>query len=170
MFRHLLHHAPYLNRETDDLPNLVEQSLSTTRRFDALKLVLSMRTLGRNTLGEMIDQTLSLAQTAARLIDQHESLQLLANPQLSTVLFRYLAPHSTWDTDELQQRLRLELLASGAAVIGETQYQGQLALKLTILNPCLTEGMLRELLIKIDDAVDRLNVPHCKSMPIFQNV
>ncbi len=156
-FRHLLHHAPYLNRETDDLPNLVEQSLSTTRRFDALKVVMSILALGRETLGEMIDRTLLLAKAAARLIDQQESLQLVAAPQLSTVLFRYVGPRSTADLDQLQQKLRLELLATGEAVIGETQYHGQRVLKLTILNPCLTEEMLQVLLVKINDAARRLN-------------
>jgi len=152
LFRYLLHHAPYLNRETDDLPNLVEQSLCTTRRFDALKVVLSIRALGRQTLGEMIDRTLELAKTAAQWIDRHESLQLVAAPQLSTVLFRYVGPRSSADLDEVQQRLRLELLSTGAAVIGETQYRGHRVLKLTILNPCLTEDLLKELLDKIDDA------------------
>lgn len=37
-FKYLLHHADYLNREDDLLPNLVDKSIATTKRFDALKV------------------------------------------------------------------------------------------------------------------------------------
>ena len=53
-FRHLEVHADYLNPETHDelgIPNLVNKSLSTTRRFDALKLWLSFQVLGREKFG-----------------------------------------------------------------------------------------------------------------------
>uniref|UniRef100_UPI0038F702E7 pyridoxal-dependent decarboxylase n=1 Tax=Streptomyces galilaeus TaxID=33899 RepID=UPI0038F702E7 len=36
--KYLLHHADYLNREHDELPNLVDKSIATTKRFDALKV------------------------------------------------------------------------------------------------------------------------------------
>uniref|UniRef100_UPI003F58D0F8 pyridoxal phosphate-dependent decarboxylase family protein n=1 Tax=Vibrio cholerae TaxID=666 RepID=UPI003F58D0F8 len=47
-FKYLLHHADYLNREHDTLPNLVDKSISTTKRFDALKVFMTMQNVGLN--------------------------------------------------------------------------------------------------------------------------
>ena len=44
--RHVTHHADYLNPERASVPNQVDKSLQTTRRFDALKLWLTLRILG----------------------------------------------------------------------------------------------------------------------------
>ena len=48
----------YLNPsdQADSLgPNLVGKSLQTTRRFDALKVFMSLRALGRERVGELLD-------------------------------------------------------------------------------------------------------------------
>ena len=44
--RHVTWHADYLNPEGATAPNQVDKSLQTTRRFDALKLWLTLRILG----------------------------------------------------------------------------------------------------------------------------
>src|SRR5262249_19704955 len=56
--------ADYLNPEEHEalgIPDLVTRSVLTTRRFDALKLWVSLRALGRRELAAMIDRTLELA-------------------------------------------------------------------------------------------------------------
>ncbi|MEH6454356.1 MAG: aspartate aminotransferase family protein, partial [Psychromonas sp.] len=55
-FSSLLYHADYLNREDDELPNLVDKSIATTKRFDALKMFMTLKAVGADTLGEMYDQ------------------------------------------------------------------------------------------------------------------
>jgi L-2,4-diaminobutyrate decarboxylase len=60
-------HADYLNPADDEgLPNLVDKSLQTTRRFDALKLLVSLHAHGRRFLGEAVEATLDLAAEARR--------------------------------------------------------------------------------------------------------
>ncbi len=49
-------HADYLNREDDIFPNLVDCSLATTRRFDALKLLLSFQAMGPDSYAEAIER------------------------------------------------------------------------------------------------------------------
>ena len=57
-----VHHASvYLNRPEDEAEgqlNLVGRSLDTSRRFDALKVLIALRTTGRRRLGEMVDAVL----------------------------------------------------------------------------------------------------------------
>ena len=86
-------HADYLNpelHEDEGIPNLVTTSLLTSRRFDALKLWISFQTLGRAKLAAMIDRTIELAAHAARVIRKSPQLELMCEPQLSTVVFRYV--------------------------------------------------------------------------------
>ena len=76
-----VHHASvYLNRPEDEAEgqlNLVGRSLDTSRRFDALKVLIALRATGRRRLAEMIDEILALAQYAGEAI--------AARPQLAPV-------------------------------------------------------------------------------------
>ncbi|EHR0246227.1 pyridoxal phosphate-dependent class III aminotransferase [Vibrio parahaemolyticus] len=147
-FKFLLHHADYLNREHDELPNLVDKSIATTKRFDALKVFMTMQNVGPKALGDMYDHLLAQTLEVADMIRTNDQFELLAEPSLSTVLFR--ATHETADLDELNKALRLEALTRGIAVLGETIVDGKTALKFTILNPCLTTSDFESLLSKIN--------------------
>ncbi|WGY47097.1 MULTISPECIES: pyridoxal phosphate-dependent class III aminotransferase [unclassified Vibrio] len=148
-FKYLLHHADYLNREHDTLPNLVDKSISTTKRFDALKVFMTMQNVGPKQMGAMYDHLLDQTQQVAELVRQHEAFELLAEPSLSTVLFRAVNNQAS-DLDELNKVVRLEALVRGVAVLGETIVDGKTALKFTILNPCLKTSDFEALLAKIE--------------------
>ncbi|EPT9253883.1 pyridoxal phosphate-dependent class III aminotransferase [Vibrio alginolyticus] len=147
-FKFLLHHADYLNREHDELPNLVDKSIATTKRFDALKVFMTMQSVGPKALGDMYDHLLEQTLEVADMIRDNKHFELLAEPSLSTVLFR--AKHESADLDELNKTLRLEALTRGIAVLGETIVDDKTALKFTILNPCLTTADFESLLSKIN--------------------
>lgn len=149
-FKYLLHHADYLNREHDELPNLVDKSIATTKRFDALKVFMTMQNVGPKTLGAMYDHLLEQTQKVAELINQEKDFELLSTPLLSTVLFRVTSKHSV-DLNELNKRVRLKALTRGVAVLGETIVDGKTALKFTILNPCLAMSDFESLIAKINE-------------------
>ena len=158
-FKYLLHHADYLNREHDELPNLVDKTIATTKRFDALKVFMTMQSIGPQTLGAMYDHLLGQAQEVAELIRDTDGLELLANPSLTTVLFR-IRTNSINDHDQLNQRVRLEALTRGVAVLGETVIGGKSALKFTILNPCLGLSDFKQLIKQITTLANELaNTP-----------
>ena len=153
-FKYLLHHADYLNREHDELPNLVDKSIATTKRFDALKVFMTMQNVGPKQLGEMYDHLLEQTLQVADLLQKHDGFELLAEPSLSTVLFRFVPSNgqsesNVIDLDKLNQTLRLEALTRGVSVLGETVVDGKSALKFTILNPCLTTSDFKSLINKI---------------------
>ena len=151
-FRHLEVHADYLNPETDDgfgIPNLVNKSLATTRRFDALKLWLSFQALGREKLGQMVDRTIELAAHAAAFIRNHPALELLHNPQYGCVVFRYRPAGADSDSDALNPALRQKLFERGIAVIGHTRVRGRQCLKFTCMNPTVSEKDIEDLLREI---------------------
>ncbi len=135
ILRAVHHESVYLNRPEDEAEgqlNLVGRSLDTSRRFDALKILIAFRTVGRKRLGEMVDTVLDLTQAAARAIEARPELSLVAPPSTIMVAFRHAGG------DDLNIRIHRELFASGAAVIGRTRVHGAVALKLTLMNPATT--------------------------------
>lgn len=140
-FGHITHYADYLNpaAEAGTVPNQVDKSLQTTRRFDALKLWISLRSLGAEAIGTLFDELIDLAATAADRVAAHPRLQLAAPAQLSTVVFRFLPDKAEAsagpDLNALQDRIRAALYSSGEAMVAATTVDGARHLKLTLLNP-----------------------------------
>jgi L-2,4-diaminobutyrate decarboxylase len=148
-FRYLEVHADYLNPASDaasGIPNLVDRSLATTRRFDALKLWFSFQLLGRDTMGAMVDRTLELARYAAAWIGQNPALELFHEPETGCVVFRYLPRAADVNSDQCNAQLRQHLFDRGMAVLGHTQVRGHQCLKFTLMNPTVTEEEISSLL------------------------
>jgi len=147
--RYLKLHADYLNPESHErrgIPNLVTRSLTTTRRFDALKLWVSLQAVGRRQLGEMIDATIDLAAHAADFIGKNERFELVHQPTLSCVVFRYVPANAAVDSNLLNAELRQSLFEKGLAVIGHTIVRGRQCLKLTCMNPTVSQGQVQALM------------------------
>ncbi len=141
-------HADYLNPEAHEeqgIPNLVTNSLLTTRRFDVLKLWFSFQLLGREKLGAMIDRTIQLALSATHAVSWNTSLELVHGGSLSTVVFRYVPERTGLDMDELNAAIRQRLFDRGIAVIGHTRVRGRQCLKFTLMNPSVSEGQIEAL-------------------------
>lgn len=135
------HHADYLNpaaeaASADAEPNQVDKSLQTTRRFDALKLWTTLRALGPDELGRMVDRVCDLATEVSSLLEDDPDLHVLGTTDLSTVIFRF-QPTGLEDAraDELQPLIRRILFQSGRAMVARTTIDGASYLKLTLLNP-----------------------------------
>jgi L-2,4-diaminobutyrate decarboxylase len=137
--RHLGHvtwHADYLNPHDAAHPNQVDKSLQTTRRFDALKLWLTLRVLGPDTIGAYVDRVVDLTAEVAGALDRDPAIELAAAPQLSTIVLRFRPAGMTEDeADRLTPRIRSVLYERGRAMVAATKVDGRHWLKLTLLNP-----------------------------------
>ncbi|SDD74408.1 pyridoxal phosphate-dependent decarboxylase family protein [Auraticoccus monumenti] len=145
--RHVTHHADYLNPRRALVPNQVDKSLQTTRRFDALKLWMTLRVMGADEIGRHVDTVVDLAADAATTVSADPDLELCCDPQLSTVLFRFRPEGVDEDeADRVNPLVRSALFASGRAVVAGTRVDGRHWLKLTLLNPSATTAHVREVL------------------------
>nr|WP_261845668.1 aspartate aminotransferase family protein [Pectobacterium carotovorum] len=155
--------AAYLNSEFDEaqgVPNLVSKSLQTTRRFDALKLWMGLEALGQQQYAAIIDHGVTLAQQVAQYVDEHASLELVMQPQLASVLFRF-RPQQLATADDatialLNQRIGDALLESGRANVGVTEFNGVTCLKLTLLNPTVNLDDVKVLLDLVESTAQPL--------------
>ncbi|MEH0152845.1 aspartate aminotransferase family protein [Limibacter armeniacum] len=152
---HLIsYHADYLNpKEQRDtgIPNQVDKSLQTTRRFDALKVWTTLRMMGRMQLGHYYDKTLELTKAAAALIEAHPSFELLNPPVLHSLVFRFkIDGFDNEDWGHINLQIRKALLRCGSAVIAGTKNNGDTYLKFTVLNPMATEADFEKILALIE--------------------
>lgn len=145
-FAPLERRVAYLNPDDDEdagYSSLLGRSLRTTRRPDAFKIAVTLQAYGRSGLGALVDRCHDLARHAAAYIAAHPRLELLVEPVLTTVAFRYV-PEAA-DPDDVNAGLRRVLLAEGRAVVGRTEAAGAVWLKLTLLNPNITEADVQAL-------------------------
>jgi L-2,4-diaminobutyrate decarboxylase len=121
----------------NSIPNQVDKSIQTTRRFDALKLWMTLRIMGADGIGELFDEVVDRTAEAWRLLSDDPRFEVVTRPQLSTLVFRYV-PHSAEGrklVDEVNLHAREALFASGEAVVASTVVDGSHYLKFTLLNP-----------------------------------
>ncbi|MGW5128019.1 pyridoxal phosphate-dependent decarboxylase family protein [Streptomyces sp. NPDC004069] len=151
VLRHATYHADYLNPRravTERIPNQVDKSLQTTRRFDALKLWMTLRVMGADGVGQLFDEVCDLAAAGWKLLAADPRFDVVVEPALSTLVFRYL-PVSVTDPAEIDRAnlyARKALFASGAAVVAGTKVAGRHYLKFTLLNPETTADDLSAVL------------------------
>ena len=146
-------HADYLNREEDEEDgyiNLVNKSMQTTRRFDALKVWMSFKMRGAEGWSEIITRCIDNAAYFYDRLAANKDVEVFVKPEISSVVFRVLPlPDSKEDADTVNKRIRRELLHNRGVVIGQTVCKGHVSLKFTLLNPLLTHEKLDELLSPI---------------------
>ncbi|MFJ8808023.1 lysine decarboxylase DesA [Streptomyces sp. NPDC102490] len=138
--RHATYHAEYLNPRRmvqERIPNQVDKSLQTTRRFDALKLWMTLRVMGADGIGELFDEVCDLAAEGWKLLAADPRFDVVVQPSLSTLVFRCI-PAAVTDPAEIDRAnlyARKALFASGDAVVAGTKVAGRHYLKFTLLNP-----------------------------------
>ncbi|MFF8509914.1 pyridoxal phosphate-dependent decarboxylase family protein [Streptomyces sp. NPDC015492] len=138
--RHATYHADYLNPAlpaAERIPNQVDKSLQTTRRFDALKLWMTLRVMGADGVGTLFDEVCDLAAEGFALLAADPRYDVVVEPQLSTLVYRYIpaAAASPEEIDRANLHARKALFASGEAVVAGTKVDGRQYLKFTLLNP-----------------------------------
>ena len=159
-------HADYLNPKDAAHPNQVDKSLQTTRRFDALKLWLTLRTMGADQIGDYFDTVIDLTGEVYEALVRTPDIEVAAPPGLSTLVFRfcpgfpgetstsrvkfqpgsarftgYPVKRATVDDatlDRLNTAIRSDLFHRGTAMVAATRVDGRGWLKFTLLNPMAT--------------------------------
>ncbi|MFT7766574.1 pyridoxal phosphate-dependent decarboxylase family protein [Clavibacter tessellarius] len=167
--RHATLHADYLNpadRAHEEIPNQVDKSLQTTRRFDALKLWLTLRTVGADGVGRMLDDVIALADRTWLAMRRDPALEVVVRPEISALVFRYV-PAAERDgsagtcagirSDAVNRGIRQAIQDSGRAMVAATRVGGRAHLKLTLLNPATTDAHIREILGMVVAAGDALD-------------
>ncbi|GAA3517912.1 aspartate aminotransferase family protein [Aquimarina addita] len=139
-FKYVSYYADYLNpleHRDEECPNLIEKSIQTTRRFDALKLWFTLKMTGAKTIGSFLEKVHYLALDLYHSIKDDPYFEIAHKPELSTLVFRYKASGIKEDTihDTINLYIKNTLFKSGQASVASTKLHGNIYLKFTLLNP-----------------------------------
>jgi glutamate/tyrosine decarboxylase-like PLP-dependent enzyme len=106
-----------------------------SRGFRALKVWFTIKTYGARALGDAILQNCRQAQYLGSLIRKERDLELLAEPALNIVCFRF-RPHgfSDYELDRLNGNLVVRLQECGIAAPSTTRIRGREAIRVNITN------------------------------------
>jgi glutamate/tyrosine decarboxylase-like PLP-dependent enzyme len=144
--------SKYLDRgdEVPGMINLVGRSLDTSRRFDAAKVVVSLRTIGRTAFAEMLHRVVELSAYAAQQIEKSSVLTLLTQPTGPMCVF----DAAGCTADDLR-RAQQNLLMAGDMVLGRTEINGRAALKFTFMNPLISFSDVDNLISMVENALQK---------------
>ncbi len=160
-FEYIRLHADYLNPESNEqlgILDLVSKSIQTTRRFDALKPFIALQHIGTKKFGEMLDHTIALAEDISAIIDADPAFHLAYKTPINAVVFRYLPSGELTDAqaDDINNAIKIDMLLSGKAIVGQTCVNDRAFLKFTLLNPMTTSSQVVALLDEVRDMGQKL--------------
>ncbi|MCP4389211.1 MAG: aminotransferase class V-fold PLP-dependent enzyme [Gammaproteobacteria bacterium] len=150
--------ARQLFLETSDYLPAVEESIpeqhaffhlapELSRRFRALPFYLAMRCYGLDRLGRNALHNVQCTEYLAELIRQHDQLELIVEPQLCILCFRFRpAGFEESEIDRINGEIRDQIQLEGDYLMSATQVHGRPVLRVCIINHATRaehiEGML----------------------------
>ncbi len=139
-FQYVSYYADYLNpieNRDPEHPDLIEKSIQTTRRFDALKLWFTLKITGTKTISAFLEKVHYLALELYYSIKDDIYFEVAHKPELSTLVFRYTALGVTDDKvhDTINLYIKNTLFKTGQASVASTKLNDVIYLKFTLLNP-----------------------------------
>ena len=138
-------HAAYLDVLHADDPadepwNAADYAHHLSRRARGLPLWFSLATHGTAAYSEAVETTLRVTREGADLIADAPHTELVMEPELSILLFRRIG----WSAVDYQAWSDAEL-ESGRSFVVPTAWQGEVLLRLCIVNPLTTVDDLRHI-------------------------
>jgi glutamate/tyrosine decarboxylase-like PLP-dependent enzyme len=145
--------APYLVHDLDSPvlgPVLFnERGPELSRGFKALKVWVGLKHHGRKGYAAAVEHDVAMARYLAEAVVGREDFELLAEPVLSIVGFRYHPPGGTLaeaDLDRVNRRIVNRLVGSGAFFLAPTILKERTAMRVAIVNFRTREDDLSTLL------------------------
>jgi aromatic-L-amino-acid decarboxylase len=119
----------------EDVPDFCEMSPELTRPFRGLRVWLPLKMHGIGPFRDQLQEKLDLARDAAREIRTIDGIEVVAEPQLSTLAFR-LHPRG-WretDLDRLNRRLMRAINDRKRVLLTGTTLGGRFAIRICVLS------------------------------------
>jgi glutamate/tyrosine decarboxylase-like PLP-dependent enzyme len=123
-------HASYLETLHDDTWSPADYAIHLTRRVRGLPFWFSLAAHGTDAYTVAMEETLTVAREAAKLVRQHPNLDLIHEPELSIVAFT----RKGWSPSDYQ-KWSDKLLADQIGFIPPSSDKGQSILRFAIVNP-----------------------------------
>jgi len=132
--------ASYLFHEKEQPGfDFIHRTVECTKAGLGLRLFMVLAALGEAGLARYVERQYDLAVEAHAYLEQQPDFETAVKPQANIVCFR------AHGSDELQLRLRDQLICDGDFYISTTDFNGRRYLRLTFMNPDTTLEDVRRL-------------------------
>jgi glutamate/tyrosine decarboxylase-like PLP-dependent enzyme len=142
-------HPEYLQDTRDKMDmsrevNFCDRGVQLTRAFRALKLWMSIKVYGLDKFRSAIDQGISNAEHAQRLLQEQGHFEIVTPARLGVVTFRFRPPDCpVHDLNQLTSLIFDGIVADGYALLTTTVIKGQTVLRLCTINPRTSDDDIR---------------------------
>lgn len=150
----------YLRDALDDeeIPNFWNFGMELTRPSRAMKLWFTLRVLGVERLGQMIDHGFRLAEIAQEEVEKLANWEVTSAASMAIVTFRYAPPGKTdEELDELNTVISRKLVEGNIAGILTTKLRGRVVLRICSISPLLSGDEMAGIIRKVDEVARELN-------------
>ncbi|KFA62045.1 hypothetical protein S40285_02099 [Stachybotrys chlorohalonatus IBT 40285] len=144
--------------EDEDIPNFWNYTMELTRPASrAMKLWFTLRVLGVERIGDMLDHGFLLAERAQEELRKLPEWEITSQASMAVVTFRYAAAGKTEEQlDVLNTAISKELISSNTAGILTTKLRGKVALRICALSPHLSLDEMSDIVCEADAIAKRL--------------
>lgn len=144
------HTTPYLSQELEgDYPDMHNWTLECSRSSNAIKLWMSLNTVGEATIVNDIQHLLRLTEAMHEGLTNNTRLQIYARPMSNILCFRVKA-----NNEEVAQQLTHELFDrindTGYWSVGHVYLDEIFHIKICCMNPRLTIDQVSDFVLEVD--------------------
>lgn len=148
--------AQYLLSKTEEEQwyNIAIKSFECTKRMMSIQFYILLKFYGEEVFDEYVTVLYDLGRELANIVSSRASFELALAPDTNIVCFRYHPQGKTKEElNELNSRLRNQLLEQGKFYIVQTTLNGEVYMRTTIMNPKTTSKNFNLLLDEIEGLV-----------------
>ena len=151
--------AKYLFEKSQELEwyNLARRTFECTKQMMSLKIYSILRTYGTAIFEASVNQLYDQSKSFAKQIQEIPSLELAVQPDSNILCFRYYQRDcSKQELNHLNARIRQTIMESGKFYLVQTQLNGKLYLRCSIMNPATTDPVFQALLQEVQTTASEL--------------
>jgi len=145
---------------TGDKVNFFQNGVAGSRRFNALKLWMALKVVGRRRYASWIEKDMELARVLAGLLNQTDDFRLIGPNTLGICTFRWEpngAERTPDEVDQLNRDLQALVEREGDAWFSHTLLRGRVALRVNVENRHMQRDDILRLLRVLRRAAARLH-------------
>lgn len=147
---------------TGDKVNFFQYGVQGSRRFNALKLWMAFKMVGRRQYAAWVEKDIELARVLAARIRRQSDFEILGPNTLGICNFRWepLRPgggsFTPEEIDDLNRTLQETVERDGDAWFSFTMLHGRVALRVNVENRCMEQSDIERLVMIIRRTADRI--------------
>ncbi len=129
--------------------NFYDHGIELTRHFRALKFYMSLKTFGLQAFRKAIDYSINLAEEVEADLRKSNKWEVVSPATLAIINFRYnpvAEKLSEKKLDAMNQKISAKMMASGKALLVTTILNGQVVLRMCLINPRTSLNDVKETL------------------------